>query len=251
MASLMRVLGLATFVISTACSGPSTSGPVTSPVTPSAPVSPAPAPPPQAPPTWNVDEQGVPAFITADYIDLDAITRISRFRSGEGHSYTDDFETCRSMKHYFMPFSNRDWSAVPVRSPLAGTVTEARPEWAGVQVAIRSRDYPPFVVVLFHVAPGAALEPGTPVEAGQRLGTHVGNQTWSDVAIRVDTPSGTRLVSYFDALAPEIFDRYRARGLASKADAIVSRAERDANPLACSGESFTNRGALPNWVQLR
>ena len=243
----MRVLGLATLVVSTACSGPSSSSPVTSPVTPSAPVSPAPAPPP----TWNVDEQGIPPFITSDYIDLDAIARISRFRSGEGHSYTDDFETCRSMKHYFMPASGRDWSTVAIRAPLAGTIVEARPEWAGVQIAIRSRDYPPFVVVLFHVVPATTLEPGTPVESGERLGTHVGNQTWSDVAIRVETPAGLRLVSYFDALAPEVFDRYRARGLTSKADAVVSRAERDANPLACTGESFTNRGALPNWVQLR
>lgn len=40
-------------------------------------------------------------FITTDYIELDKIDRVSKFRSGIGHDYRDDAESCRSMKHYF------------------------------------------------------------------------------------------------------------------------------------------------------
>ena len=235
-----------------ACGG---SGSVPSPPSPSpsAPAAPAPAQPTPTPvpTTWDVDARGVPVFITADYIDLDAVARISRFRSGQGHDYSDAVETCRSMKHYVMPHSSRDWSTVTIRAPLSGEVTDFRPEWAGHQIGIRSRDFPAFVVVLFHVTPAVPLDVGTVLTAGQVIGTHVGNQTWSDVAIRVETPTGMRLVSWFDAATPDLLDRYRGRGV-SKDAIIISRAERDANPLSCGSDGgFVNRGTLPHWVDLR
>ena len=39
--------------------------------------------------------------IEADFIDLDKIYSISKFRSGSGHDFSGNGETCRSMKHYF------------------------------------------------------------------------------------------------------------------------------------------------------
>ena len=94
------------------------------------------------------------------------------------------------------------------------------------------------------------LPDGASVEAGQPIGTHIGTQTWSDVTIRVQTPRGTALVSWFDALTESALAAYTSRGLASRAAAIISRSERDANPLGCNGETFANRGTIENWVEL-
>lgn len=241
---------LAVSVAACGGSGAAPSSPSPSPAAPAAPSPPQPTPTP-VPTTWDVDARGVPVFITADYIDLDAVSRISRFRSGQGHDYSDAVETCRSMKHYFVPHSSRDWSTLVIRAPLDGEVDYVRPEWAGVQVGIRSRDQPAFVVILFHVTPTVPLDAGTVLTSGQVIGTHVGNQTWSDVAIRVETPTGMRLVSWFEAATPGLLDRYRGRGV-SKDAIIISRAERDAHPLSCGSDGgFLDRGALPHWVDLR
>ncbi|GAI87611.1 unnamed protein product [marine sediment metagenome] len=48
------------------------------------------------------------------------------FRSGIGHDYSNDFESCRSMNHYFNPKFNGsvDWSTVQIFSPVSGTVSK-------------------------------------------------------------------------------------------------------------------------------
>jgi hypothetical protein len=73
----------------------------------------------------------------------------------------------------------------------------------------------------------------------------------SDIAIRVSTPRGLRFVSYFDAMSDSLFQRYAARGVASRSAMIIGAAERDANALTCSGEQFQSAGTLTNWVDLR
>ena len=97
--SRLAVLGMLAACAAT-CSGRSPSSPTSSAGGDIAAVS-VPTPVAQQPRGWNVDRDGVPKFITHTYIDLSYIREISRFRSGEGHSYTDAVETCRSMKHYF------------------------------------------------------------------------------------------------------------------------------------------------------
>ena len=47
------------------------------------------------------------------------------------------------------------------------------------------------------------------------LGLHLGIQTYSDVAVGVNTPKGRKLLSYFDVMSAHVFQQYRARGLAS------------------------------------
>ncbi len=207
--------------------------------------SPAPAP------TYDVDVRGVPRFVSANYIDLGPISQISRFRSGAGHSYTDTFESCRSMKHYFQPRFDVNWATLRIYAPVTGEVTALLQETtAGTQVRIRSSEYPAFTLILFHVTP-QGLSVGGTVQAGQVIGTHIGNQTSSDVAISVDTPAGFRLVSWFDAMTDAVFDSYRARGIAQRSDAIISRAARDASPLSCSGEGFTSMPPADTWLTLR
>ena len=52
---------------------------------------------------YDVDLYGIPKFVNINYIELYKIYCISKFRSAIGHDYSDDFESCRSMKHYFHP----------------------------------------------------------------------------------------------------------------------------------------------------
>lgn len=221
------------------CSGKSGSGPS------------APSPPSVSSPTYDVDALGVPQFATSDYIDLSVIHRISRFRSSVGHDAHDDFEACRSMKHYFEPRASANWAAVPVYSPVQGTVTDTLSGWAGITVRIRSTAQPAFTFGIFHVNPGLSLERGTTLSVGQQLGTHIGSQTYSDIEVGVATPRGYKLISWFEVMTDGVFQGYAARGVGSRQSMIISRAERDADPLACNGETFTSFGSIQNWVTLR
>lgn len=200
--------------------------------------------------TYDIDANGIPQFVGVDYIKLDNIYQISKFRSGIGHDYSDDFESCRSMKHYFQPKDSIDWSTVKIFSPVNGTVFEIYEEWAGRQIQIKSEEYPAFFFIIFHINLANPLNVGDVVAAGQQLGTHIGSQTMSDIAVKVTTPNGWKLVSYFDVMIDTVFQDYQARGLTSRNDAIISKETRDADPLTCDGEEFTDSGNLENWVIL-
>ena len=50
-------------------------------------------------------DRELPLFITASHIEVSDIERISMFRSNAGHDYSDSFESCCSMKHYYRPFN--------------------------------------------------------------------------------------------------------------------------------------------------
>ena len=199
---------------------------------------------------YDVDAHGIPKFVAADYIELPKIYSISKFRSSEGHDYSDEFEACRSMKHYFNPKSTIDWSTIKVFSPIGGTVSRMFDEWAGTQVQIRSKTYSAFFFIIFHINLSNPLSVGDTLSEGQQLGTHIGSQTMSDIALGVNTPSGWKLVSYFDVLTDTLFQQYQARGLNARSDAVISKAARDADSLTCSGETFTTTGGLGSWVIL-
>lgn len=213
-----------------------------------------------------------PAVITTSPVPLDRVAKISRFRSGVGHEYSDGVERCRSMKHYFQfvggePGEAHDpsWTTVPIVSPLDGTVVSVQAEWAGDQIRIRSSVDARYTAVLFHVrravdVDGAvAVDVGSVLAAGQAIGLHASDETMSDLAVEFDdpaTPRGRRLVSAFDAgvMGDAAFAAFAARGVArgveGRAALIIAREERDADPLTCDGESFAGEGRIANWVVL-
>jgi len=201
--------------------------------------------------TYDVDANGIPQFVHSDYIEADKIEAISKFRSGSGHDYSDDFESCRSMKHYFLIDGDIDWATVRIFSPVAGFVHDVFDEWAGTQVQIQSEEYPAFYFMLFHVDLAYSLNVGDMVDAGQELGTHIGFQTMSDIAVRVNTPNGSKLLSYFEVIDDNVFSEYQIRGLNSRDDVIITKDERDADPLSCvQHEAFDDSGNLENWASL-
>jgi len=205
---------------------------------------------PPAAATYDVDALGIPRFVADNYLDLGMIEQISRFRSSAGHDYHDDFEVCRSMKHYFLPKASVDWSTLPIYAPVSGTIVLTRVETYGTQVLVSSSAQPAFLFTIFHVNPTVPVTPGTAVSAGTQLGWHIGSQTMSDIAVGVYTPSGYKLVSWFDVMTDGLFATYAARGVASRSAAVITRAARDADPLTCSGETFTSAGTLTNWLTL-
>ena len=204
--------------------------------------------------TYDVNSNGIPRFVVSDYIELVKIERISRFRSGVGHDYSDGFESRCSMKHYFQPSNTVNSASIQIRSPVAGTVSRLDQEslaGSGTQMRVKSKDFPAFCFILFHVRTNGLVTVGDSVSAGQLLGTHVGTRSTSDIAVGVNTPTGWRLVSYFDVMTDSMFAKYKARGINSRTDAIISKELRDTDPLTCNGGKFASPGNLPNWVTLR
>lgn len=199
---------------------------------------------------YDVDAHGIPKFVSFNYIELPKVERISKFRSSEGHDYSDTFESCRSMKHYFNPKSTIDWSTIKIFSPVSGTVSRMFDEWAGTQVQIRSPAYRAFFFIIFHVNLSSPLSVGDTVSEGQQLGTHIGSQTMSDIAVGVNTPTGWKLVSYFEVMTDTLFQQYQARGVSARSDVTISKAARDADPLTCNGDTITTTGSLGSWVNL-
>ena len=192
-------------------------------------------------------------FVTHDYIELDKIQRISRFRSAAGHDYSlDDVdETCRSMKHYYMGKENVDWAGIKIYSPVDGTIVAVWGEWVGVQLHIASSLYSDYTFKLFHVTLVQALSEGDTVTAGQLLGHHVGVDTYSDIAVTFRESEGVQQsVSFFEVMSDELFAHYQRHGVSTRADLVISKEERDADPLVCLEELFTDWGSLPNWVVL-
>jgi hypothetical protein len=227
--------------------------------------------------TWEMERAGdlacanacepvvIAPFVDVDFTDLDFIEEISLFRSSAGHDYSDDCESCRSMKHYFAPYAEFLVNGVvPVRSPVAGLVVSVEAEGHGAsvgdenkQVRIRSSLHPQVTFVLFHVDVVAGLAAGDVVAAGDAIGTarlvypdlaEVAHDF--DVAVRVHTLLADRLLSWFDVVTDDLFATYVARGAAARSDFVITEAARDADPLSCTGQAFDGPGALPAWFEL-
>jgi hypothetical protein len=208
-------------------------------------------------PTWDLATHSLPLLVAASPVELVKIGKISRFRSGEGHDYSDDFESCRSMKHYYLVRPGLDPGAVPIFSPVSGTVIGTHQEgesetlWKGTAVGIVPDGFPAFDFVLYHVELARPLGVGERVTAGQLLGSSAKSSgTSTDVAAGVHTPQGYRLISLFELMPDWLFAALQQYGVASRQALIITEAERNAQPLVCHGEQFASPGAIPNWVEL-
>lgn len=203
----------------------------------------------------------VPQFIQADFIDLSKISAISKFRSGSGHDFSrGSGETCRSMKHYFnvqrpesaeelinknrgIPPKPDGKTDIPIYSPVDGKIISIESDQFGEQFYIRPDSHPNFTVRLFHIYPLSDIKKGIKVKAGQKIGV-IGQYQNTDIAI---TKGWTNYFSYFEVMPDDIFAKYQALGIKNRDELIISKADRDANPLQCNGEWFTkNYDSDPN-----
>lgn len=200
---------------------------------------------------WDIEKDGIPEFVSTNYIELDKIYRISRYRSSIGHDYSDAFEDCRSMKHYFEPRAGVDWAQINIYSPVSGKITRLEQEWTGTKIEICSDDYPAFRFQIFHIYLTTQLELNSMVTAGDLLGKHIGIETYSDISVIVnDITRQGRMVSYFEVMTDELFAEYQSYGILNRDTLIISKTQRDANPLTCFGDVFTSIDPIECWIYL-
>lgn len=156
-------------------------------------------------------------FISSDFTELDKITAISYFRSGCGHDYSDDFETNRSMKHYYEPFgAHRVNDDVKIFSPVDGQITEIVNEEHGSsvglknkQIRIRPSAHHELTIIIFHSdLISAEIIVGKLVTAGEHLAyAHMYYDDIPeyahdfDIAVRQDVGNGKkRYLSYIELM---------------------------------------------------
>lgn len=203
----------------------------------------------------DINSDNPPKFIQADFVELDKVFMVSKFRSGMGHDFSvGSGETCRSMKHYFtsidanqpdyktlgggdktkfpMPTMDKD---VKIFSPVDGTLKSTNFDDVAYdhELQVTPDAYPGVTIRLMHVQNAPGITEGK-VKAGQLIGLVLANQSF-DLAIE-SQGSGknkTGFISYFAALPDEIFAKYQARGVASRDDLIITKEFRDAHPFSC------------------
>jgi hypothetical protein len=204
-------------------------------------------------------ETPFPKFIQAHYTDLKYVESISKFRSGVGHNYSDEFEAPnRSMKHYFAPLpqyreGNGTDHDIKIYAPVNGTISDifqeshqlSNGEYRGYQLHIIPDAYSAFLVRVFHVNYLSGLTTGTHVNAGQWLGYADMREAYSsDLSVEciyaappvypVGSPyldRGFKNLSAFEVMTDPLFRHYQARGIANRNDVIISKDYRDANPV--------------------
>ncbi|MDY0100078.1 MAG: hypothetical protein RBR81_12845 [Bacteroidales bacterium] len=215
---------------------------------------------------YDISANGIPRFAETDFTQLSKIEKISKFRSGFGHSFTDGSESCRSMKHYYNPYVDfRQNNNVEVYSPVDGTIISVLNDGHGAstgltnkQIEIKPDDQPAFVYILYHCDLASAdIATGKKVSAGDLIGYakmyYADLQQYAtsfDIAAWVNTPSGMQLISWFETLKDDVFANYVSRGVPSRDNFIITREARDSDPLQCNGETFLTSGSIDNWVIL-
>jgi len=168
-------------------------------------------------------------ILTDNVVDPLNVEKLTRFRSCCGHDFSGNGEDHRSMKAYLYArpeFVGSDTS-LPVFSPCDGEIVSMKPETtmaSGYQIRIVPRARPDAHVLLFHVNPSRGA--GS-VRSGERIG-HADLRM--GLAFDVTIESFGDLYSYFDWLEDDAFAPWKARGLASREAAKITREQRDADP---------------------
>jgi hypothetical protein len=229
-------------------------------------------------PYYDIDAEGIPQFINADFIELDKIECIKRFRSGLGADSPLDSEECRDVNHDYFAFEEyRVDKGVKIYSPINGTIVfinQIRVNVSGTWkvetvdlltvIQIQSPEQPAFTITLSCIdIRGTDLEYGKKVSAGQHIGyasmSFLGTVTKVPlvaIQISVNTPNDTRILSYFEVMTDNVFQSYKDRGATSRNDFIIPREERDEDPLNCTYDPAADiywiwdKGNIPNWVYL-
>jgi len=202
----------------------------------------------------------LPRLATASYVELDAVSMVSKFRAHAGHDFSDSYEDCRTMKHYSYFRDGLSYGSLPIYSPIDGVIAMIQDEGltegshGGWQMYIVSSVDPSFVFRLFHMKPMPGYLPGKVVKAGEMVGVNNDTNYTNDIAVQATTKEGTMFLSYFELMTDEVFSLYGARGMISREDAVISASDRDATPLTCDGEWYTERtadfGDPSAWITL-
>jgi len=213
------------------------------------------------------DPDNLPKIAKFNFSELDKLIRMSKLRSVVGHDFSinsAEFDptgaSCRSMKHYMIPVGvpreneayartphTFKWMSIKFFSPVDGVIQDVeytdnsyRGKGYGLeaQFYISSNEHAGYYFAFFHVALDPSLVLGSEVKAGQYIGTLGSEENWVEIAVEVRINSvETEWVSFLQVATDEVLDQYKARGLNSVSDVIITKEERDANPIACDRNS--------------
>jgi len=208
------------------------------------------------------DPDNLPKVAKANFAELDKLGRTSKLRSGVGHDYsfnTSEYDptgaSCRSMKHYMIPVGvprdnnsysitphTIEWMSIKFFAPVDGVIQDviysANSYGSEAQFTISSDEHAGYYFNFYHVNLDPSLVLGSKVTAGQYIG-HLGNEeSWAEIAVEVRVNSReSQLVSFLQVATDEVLEEYKARGLNSASDVVLTKEERDANPLPCDRDS--------------
>tara|TARA_X000001036_G_scaffold322178_1_gene300620 strand:+ start:2482 stop:3963 length:1482 start_codon:yes stop_codon:yes gene_type:complete len=224
----------------------------------------------------NLADVGIEKIGTSNIISSSQLNDISLFRSSAGHDASDDFESCRSMKHYLEPIEKEN-NVNLIYAPITGTLVSLSGEEGGgfvddqktnQRIGIKSSSNSAYEVILYHVdvLDGLDLALGQTITAGQQLGygrlirvnsddpegSVADASNDFDISVSVGTTSGVANISYFSIASDPVFEEYMAWNskITSRESLVISKASRDEYPLSCNGEQFTNdnEDLLPRWI---
>ena len=206
----------------------------------------------------SYDPENIPQIANFNFTELDKYSRMSKLRSGVGHDYsfnTSEYDAtrnnCRSMKHYFVPMGVPlenslygvtphafEWMSIKFFAPADGTLTDVRytQNEYGMEAnfSILSSQYPGYYFTYYHIALDPNLTEGTLVEAGEQIGTLGHEESWGEIAVQVRINSTeSHLISFIQVATDDVLEIYKNRGVNTASDVIITREQRDANPLAC------------------
>ena len=200
-----------------------------------------------------------PKFITAPHMTINRIKRISRFRSTVGHPYTcpacqmpeknkttksktscqSGYVKCQNEKHYFDFFIQEN--TPQIIAPCNGTIVNLFQEDMGTQIWIQPDGYKNYQVRLFHIK-GLTLKIGSHVSAGEILGTHYTNDTYSDIAIINLGGTQCVLTSAFEHMTQGVLGQFGV----TVDQMIIPQEERDLFPSHCLANKDPCRDQMPN-----
>ena len=224
------------------------------------------------------DRDNLPKIASYNFSELDKYSRMSKIRSAVGHDFsynTPEYDAtrsnCKSMKHYFIPMGvpkenaayataphTFEWMSIKFFAPVDGriigvyhTETEYGPQ---ANFTVASSDYPGYFFMYFHVTLDPDLKENSVVKAGQLVGTLGSEESWGEIAVSIKIgPNDHRLVSFLEVATDEVVEEYKARGFKTASDVIVTKEQRDANPLKCDNSEAgwfhgTSRAGTENIV---
>jgi len=205
--------------------------------------------------------------LTANFIDLDKVDKISKYRSCQGHTVVpqESMESKRNMKHYVVLKSEfTGGNKVPVYSPLNGVVKSIRSEpdkglegeiWLGV----KGNDWD---FSIQHINIASNIKGRQKVKAGDIIGYvanrgidvvyGVGARSVKMIDGRYESPYSD-LDSPFNHMSTELMAQYQAKGI-SQSDMSYTKEQRDAIPCQYrenDNEDGLNDFAHPeDWVEV-
>ena len=210
----------------------------------------------------SFDPDNIPKIAKANFTELDKFSRMSKLRSVVGHDYsfeTAEFDpdglSCRSMKHYFVPAGvprenmlymstphTFEWMSIKFFAPTDGVIKNVHRSTneygTEAQFAVTSNDHPGYFFNYYHVKLLPDLDTGSAVTAGQQIGTLGSEDAWGEIAVQVQIgPNESYLLSFLQVATDEVLEEYKARGLNTVSDVIITREQRDANPIGCDVDS--------------